>query len=319
VLTRAALDVVAGYLARTTARQRSRLAGLDELRARSVVAGSQVAALVMQAFGLNQLVLAPWALREGVILSELARRDPWPLAAPPDDPRQRRAVLDFARRHAWDEAHARQVTTLALSLFDQTSALHGLGPAERGLLEVAGLLHDVGYAVSQSAHHKHSLYLIRNADLDGFTPESATWSPISRATTARPSRPTATPTTWPSATTTEQLSGAWRRCCGWLTAWTPTTSRSSRRPPWSTGAITCGSSCGPATFPTWTCGQPSATATCSSWSSAATSNRWLSTLPRDSRCTAIRDTATTFCDHTRAQTLERTTNLHPIWVSCPDC
>jgi hypothetical protein len=38
VLTREALDVVAGYLATTTARQRSRLAGLDELRARNVVA-----------------------------------------------------------------------------------------------------------------------------------------------------------------------------------------------------------------------------------------------------------------------------------------
>jgi exopolyphosphatase/guanosine-5'-triphosphate,3'-diphosphate pyrophosphatase len=170
VLTREALDVVAGYLATTTARQRSRLAGLDELRARNVVAGSQVAALVMQAFGLNQLVLAPWALREGVILTELAGRDSWPSTAPPDDPRRRRSVLDFARRHTWDEAHARQVTTLALSLFDQTSALHGLGPDERELLEVAGLLHDVGYAVAQSAHHKHSLYLIRNADLDGFTP-----------------------------------------------------------------------------------------------------------------------------------------------------
>jgi exopolyphosphatase / guanosine-5'-triphosphate,3'-diphosphate pyrophosphatase len=169
VLTREALDVVAGYLAATTARQRSRLAGLDELRARSVVAGSQIAALVMQAFGLIQLVLAPWALREGVILTELARRDPWPSAPPPDDRRRRRAVLDFARRHTWDEAHARQVTTLALSLFDQTSALHGLGPAERGLLEVAGLLHDVGYAISQSDHHKHSLYLIRNADLDGLS------------------------------------------------------------------------------------------------------------------------------------------------------
>jgi exopolyphosphatase/guanosine-5'-triphosphate,3'-diphosphate pyrophosphatase len=170
VLTREALDVVAGYLAATTARQRSRLAGLDGLRAGNVVAGSQVAALVMQAFGLRQLVLAPWALREGVILEELARRDPWPWSAPDDDPRRRRAVLDFARRHAWDEAHCRQVTTLALSLFDQTERLHGLGPAERGLLEVAGLLHDVGYAVAQSAHHKHSLYLIRNADLDGFTP-----------------------------------------------------------------------------------------------------------------------------------------------------
>jgi exopolyphosphatase/guanosine-5'-triphosphate,3'-diphosphate pyrophosphatase len=169
VLTREALDVVAGYLATTTARQRSRLAGLDALRAGNVVAGSQVAALVMQAFGLGQLVLAPWALREGVILTELARRNHGP-PEPPDGPRHRRAVLDFARRHAWDEAHSRRVTALALSLFDQTGALHGLGPAERGLLEVAGLLHDVGYAVSQSAHHKHSLYLIRNADLDGFTP-----------------------------------------------------------------------------------------------------------------------------------------------------
>jgi exopolyphosphatase / guanosine-5'-triphosphate,3'-diphosphate pyrophosphatase len=168
VLTRQALDVVAGYLAGTTARQRSRLAGLDGLRAGNVVAGSQVAALVMQAFGLDQVVLAPWALREGVILTELARRNHGP-PEPPDGPRHRRAVLDFARRHAWDEAHARRVTALALSLFDQTSALHGLGPAERGLLEVAGLLHDVGYAVSQSSHHKHSLYLIRNADLDGFS------------------------------------------------------------------------------------------------------------------------------------------------------
>jgi HD domain/Ppx/GppA phosphatase family len=256
MLTREALDVVAGYLATTTttARQRSRLAGLDKLRAR-VVAGSQVAALVMQAFGLHQLVLAPWALREGVILTELVRRDPWPSTAPPDNPRRRRSVLDFARRHTWDEAHARQVTTLALSLFDQTSALHGLGPDERELLEVAGLLHDVGYAVAQSAHHKHSLYLIRNADLDGFPPQNATWSPISPAITARPCRPTATPTTWPSMTTTERLSGAWRHCCGWLTAWTPTTSRSSRRPPWSTETITCGSSCGLATCLVWPCGR----------------------------------------------------------------
>lgn len=114
VLTRETLDVVAGYLATTTARQRGRLAGLDGLRAGTIVAGSQIAALAMQAFGLRQLVLAPWALREGVILRELARRDHGP-PEPPDGPRHRRAVLDFARRHAWDEAHCRHVTALALS------------------------------------------------------------------------------------------------------------------------------------------------------------------------------------------------------------
>ena len=167
ILTRDALNVVAGYLAGTSARDRRDLTGLDSLRAGNIVAGSQVAALVMQAFGLRELVLAPWALREGVIVENLARLGPpdGPVDGP--DPR-RRSLLEFARRNAWDEPHCRQVTALALSLFDQTAALHGLGPAERELLEAAGLLHDVGYAVAQSSHHKHSLYLIRNADLDGL-------------------------------------------------------------------------------------------------------------------------------------------------------
>ncbi len=74
VLTREALNVVAGYLAGTTARDRSRLAGLSDFRTATLVAGSQVAALIVQAFGLRDLVLAPWALREGVILEYLARR-----------------------------------------------------------------------------------------------------------------------------------------------------------------------------------------------------------------------------------------------------
>jgi exopolyphosphatase/guanosine-5'-triphosphate,3'-diphosphate pyrophosphatase len=170
VLTREALNVVAGYLAETTARERGRVIALSDFRVATMVAGSQVAALIVQAFGLRELVLAPWALREGVILEYLERHDGGRAADRPRHPR-RRSVLEFARRHGWDEPHSRQVTKLALSLFDQTTDLHRLGPTERELLEVAGLLHDVGYAVAQSAHHKHSLYLIRNADLDGFRPD----------------------------------------------------------------------------------------------------------------------------------------------------
>jgi exopolyphosphatase / guanosine-5'-triphosphate,3'-diphosphate pyrophosphatase len=167
-LTREAVNVLAGYLATTAARDRARLAGLDALRAGTIVAGSQIAALAMQAFGLHELVLAPWALREGVILEEMAARAPLE-ADGAGDPR-RRAVLEFAHRYAWDGPHCETVTRLALSLFDQTAHLHGLGPAERELLEFAALMHDVGYGLSQSAHHKHSLYLIKTADLDGFTP-----------------------------------------------------------------------------------------------------------------------------------------------------
>lgn len=168
VLTADTVNLVAGRLARTTRRERGRLEGMDRLRADTVVAGSQLAALAMQAFGLQRLILAPWALREGVIIEYLRREAAAVGAEAGEHPRQA-AVVAFARRYAWDEPHARRVTELALSLFDQTAGLHRAGPEERDLLCFAGLLHDVGAAVGQSAHHKHSLYIIGNAEIEGFT------------------------------------------------------------------------------------------------------------------------------------------------------
>jgi exopolyphosphatase/guanosine-5'-triphosphate,3'-diphosphate pyrophosphatase len=38
------------------------------------------------------------------------------------------------------------------------------------MLEAAALLHDVGYFISYSKHHKHSYHLIRHANLFDFTP-----------------------------------------------------------------------------------------------------------------------------------------------------
>ena len=38
------------------------------------------------------------------------------------------------------------------------------------MLEAAALLHDVGYLISYSGHHKHTYHLVRHADLFGFTP-----------------------------------------------------------------------------------------------------------------------------------------------------
>jgi exopolyphosphatase/guanosine-5'-triphosphate,3'-diphosphate pyrophosphatase len=146
------------------------------MRAGNVVAGSQLAALAMQAFDLNQLVLAPWALREGIIIEYLkheAGAVPVGEAGAQAQPRHA-TVVTFARRYDWDEAHSCLVAELAVSLFDQTQHLHELGAAERELLYFSGLLHDVGAAVAQSGHHKHSLYIISNADIEGFSARERT-------------------------------------------------------------------------------------------------------------------------------------------------
>jgi exopolyphosphatase/guanosine-5'-triphosphate,3'-diphosphate pyrophosphatase len=64
--------------------------------------------------------------------------------------------------------HARVVAGLAVRLFDELQPEHGLGPRFRLLLQVAGLLHEVGRFVSGQAHHKHSYYLINNAEIFGL-------------------------------------------------------------------------------------------------------------------------------------------------------
>jgi exopolyphosphatase/guanosine-5'-triphosphate,3'-diphosphate pyrophosphatase len=74
-------------------------------------------------------------------------------------------ALALGRRFRFDEPHARHVSRIALSLFDQLAELHGLGEADRRILLVAAALHDVGQFISYRRHHKHSLYLIQNSDI----------------------------------------------------------------------------------------------------------------------------------------------------------
>src|SRR5215510_12040900 len=56
-------------------------------------------------------------------------------------------------------------------LLDAAASVHGLGDADRELLELAALLHDIGEHVASAGHHRHSAYLVRNGQLRGFAPD----------------------------------------------------------------------------------------------------------------------------------------------------
>jgi exopolyphosphatase / guanosine-5'-triphosphate,3'-diphosphate pyrophosphatase len=77
----------------------------------------------------------------------------------------------LAEHCGYDEKHADHIVMLADSLFMQLKPLHGLGEQAREYLRYAAILHDVGYHISHAEHHKHSYYIISNADLLGFTYE----------------------------------------------------------------------------------------------------------------------------------------------------
>jgi exopolyphosphatase/guanosine-5'-triphosphate,3'-diphosphate pyrophosphatase len=157
-------------LMHSKAADRRRLPGLEEpRRAELLPAGSTILVTALELFGLDELTVSDWALREGIVLDAVQSHDPndWS-----DDPRalRRAAVLGLARRCNSDEEHTAQVTRLALRLFDDLRALHGLADRDREMLEFAALLHDIGQHVSRKGHHRHAAYLVENAQLRGFEP-----------------------------------------------------------------------------------------------------------------------------------------------------
>lgn len=148
--------------------ERRLVPGLNADRADIIVAGVAVVEELMRFFGANQLLVNERGIREGLIIRAMEKHGLIPSASAPRTWRE--SALDFVRSCHVDEPHSLHVARLALSLFDGLSAPFNLKKSDRKLLEAAALLHDVGYFIAYSSHHKHSYHLIRHAELFGFSP-----------------------------------------------------------------------------------------------------------------------------------------------------
>jgi exopolyphosphatase/guanosine-5'-triphosphate,3'-diphosphate pyrophosphatase len=71
VLRRSDLHEIVPRLASMTAAQRSKIPGVSEGRSEQMVAGAVVAEAAMELLEIDELVICPWALREGIILRRL--------------------------------------------------------------------------------------------------------------------------------------------------------------------------------------------------------------------------------------------------------
>jgi exopolyphosphatase/guanosine-5'-triphosphate,3'-diphosphate pyrophosphatase len=150
--------------------ERLHMPGLDPRRADLSVAGSVLLDTILRGLGAEDLTLCDLALREGLVLDYIHRNSARIRKVQRYPDVRRRSVVELGERCGYWSEHAQQVARLALSIFDQTRSVHGLGDREREWLEYAALLHDVGVHISYDRHHRHSYYLIKNGDLRGFDP-----------------------------------------------------------------------------------------------------------------------------------------------------
>ena len=79
------------------------------------------------------------------------------------------SIDNMMRYYGLQEDHARHVSNLALSLFDQLREDHGYGPTARRILLVSSLLHDTGVGINYNDHDEHTLYLITRSRLSRLT------------------------------------------------------------------------------------------------------------------------------------------------------
>jgi exopolyphosphatase/guanosine-5'-triphosphate,3'-diphosphate pyrophosphatase len=153
-------------LSQQNLRGRQAITGIGPRRAEIIVAGAGVLTLILESLGVERCFYCSAGVRDGVI-ADLAERG-CILNRPSLGADQLETVSRMAVRYGVSLQHAERVAALAAQLFSDLRELHDLEPKYGGLLEAAAYLHDTGHFVSSTRHHRHSHYLVANADLPGF-------------------------------------------------------------------------------------------------------------------------------------------------------
>lgn len=143
------------------------IAGLREDRIPVVAGGVAIMSAAFAELDLRQMTIAEGALRQGVLWDLLGRvhhRDIRDVT-----------IEQFAKRYHIDLVQAQRVTLLAQSLMAQLVREDpNLEPVQH-FLDWAGRLHEIGISIAQAAYHKHSAYILANADMPGFSRQEQAW------------------------------------------------------------------------------------------------------------------------------------------------
>jgi exopolyphosphatase/guanosine-5'-triphosphate,3'-diphosphate pyrophosphatase len=135
------------------------LPGLRPDRAAILPGGLAIMVAVFARLGLEEMAVADGALRQGVLYDLLGR-------VQHHDMREL-TVKQFVRRYHVDAAQADRVERLAGLLYRALAERPREGDGQ--ILAWAARLHEIGLSIAHAAYHKHSAYVLSNADMPGFS------------------------------------------------------------------------------------------------------------------------------------------------------
>jgi exopolyphosphatase/guanosine-5'-triphosphate,3'-diphosphate pyrophosphatase len=161
-ITRDGLDRLWDLLLDAGRADPDRIPGLKSGRASVLPGGFAIMYAVFEELDIEAMTVSEAALRHGVLYDLLGR-------VMHHDMREA-TVSQFMRRYQVDGAQAARVAELALRIYDQLGGkVAPEDDPDRKLLEWAARLAEVGLSIAHAQYHKHSAYVLSNADMPGFS------------------------------------------------------------------------------------------------------------------------------------------------------
>ena len=161
-ITRKGLKKLRAALCAATNTRALALPGLDPERAAVLPGGLSILLAVMKSLGIELMLPAQSALREGLLYDLLGR-------IRHEDVRER-SIRWLADRARADLEQAARVERTALVCLEQVAKAWNLtSEDDQHHLTWAARLHEIGLEISHTAFHKHGAYIVGHADMPGFS------------------------------------------------------------------------------------------------------------------------------------------------------
>ena len=160
-MTREGLHALRELMVKVGSVDRLNLEGLRADRIPVMPGGVAIMSAVFEEFGLERMTFSDGALRLGVLYDLLGRYHH-------DDLREA-TVSQFMNRYEVDRRQAARVAQTALNLLRQLDPECDDSHSDAQYLAWAARLHEIGISVAHASYHKHSAYILANADMPGFS------------------------------------------------------------------------------------------------------------------------------------------------------
>jgi exopolyphosphatase/guanosine-5'-triphosphate,3'-diphosphate pyrophosphatase len=141
--------------------------GIKEERKPVIAGGLAIMIAIMEELAINELTIADWSLREGVMYDLWGRIFNQDLRI--------HTIKDLKKRYGIDETQSLRVANFAKALYLKllTNNSNFTSPQidddKVKLMHWATELYEIGLSISHNDYHKHGAYILANSDLAGFS------------------------------------------------------------------------------------------------------------------------------------------------------